>query len=240
LKRAEVQHELKLSEEQVNKWREGDHALDKQADEEIRPLRKIPDAEQRHTKWIDIVTKLTEKKRSLIQQVLSHEQRERLNQIRLQMLGDVYALSDPDVASKLSLSDEQKQKLAEIQKALEAKAAELRPRLWNLSQLERIRKGALFRGRVLSLLDKADGEALRLLSAEQKEEFQKIKGKKFELEESRGDFDEQEAQRLVRLIQAGMIAAGETTSAQPEKTAESAGQPTEGKGDDQPKAKGSN
>jgi len=53
-----------------------------------------------------------------------------------------------------------------------------------------------------------------------------------------GNFDEAEAQRLARLLQAGMITPGETTSALPEKPAESAGQPTEGKGDDHPKTDG--
>jgi preprotein translocase subunit SecD len=53
-----------------------------------------------------------------------------------------------------------------------------------------------------------------------------------------GDFDEQEAQRLVGLIQAGMIAAGETPSTQPQQPAESAGQATENKPDDQPKTGG--
>ncbi len=54
----------------------------------------------------------------------------------------------------------------------------------------------------------------------------------------RGNFDEAEAQRLVRLLQAGMIDAADTTSAPPENAEESAGQPTERKGDDQPQTDG--
>ncbi len=47
-----------------------------------------------------------------------------------------------------------------------------------------------------------------------------------------GRFDDEEIREMLRALQAGMVTAPDTTSAQPEKADESVGQETDRKGDD--------
>jgi len=188
LNRQEVQKELGLSEGQVRKWKEGIGQLAKQAQEGLAGWRTITDAQERRTKRDELLKQLGQKQRSLVQAILSKEQLERLSQIRIQILDALYALSDPEVARRLPLSDGQKEKLSEIQKAIEQETTKLREPLRNLSNLsqeEQSNKLAAFGKELRSILDKANEEALGLLSSEQKEEFEKIQGKKFKLEPRR-------------------------------------------------------
>lgn len=188
LNRGEVQKELGLSEEQVRKWKEGIGEVAKQAQEGLALWRTITGARERRTKRDELLKQLREKQRSLVQAILSKKQLERLNQVRVQRLGAVYALSDPWVTTRLPLTDGQKQKLSEIQKAIEQKTTKLREplrNLNNLSQEERDKKVAAFGKELRSILDKASEEALGLLTAEQKAELGKIQGKKFELQPRR-------------------------------------------------------
>jgi hypothetical protein len=114
--------------------------------------------------------------------ILEPQQRERLNQIRLQSEG-VRAFERTDVADKLGLSQAQREKIAKIQQEWQ-----FRPDQTWLHKLQEIPKegghevlaeireeGEKFRQKE----EKAKDDTLAVLSLEQKEQWEKMQGKKF-------------------------------------------------------------
>ena len=181
LRMEKVQQELKLSEEQVDKLRQIGEKLRAEMGEQWAGLREIEDRQQRRAKMTELGNQLDEKVRAQVREVLAREQMMRLYQIRLQVRGAVYGLNNRFVAGRLNLTDEQKQKAAELQKATQEQVSAAMSGLRDLSQEQRRAKMAELREQLRKIRDEANEKALGLLTGEQKEAFEKMKGEKIEL-----------------------------------------------------------
>lgn len=174
----QVQKELKLNEEQVGKVKEVGQKLAEEMRQQYAGLREIEDREKRMAKLTELSGQMDRKAMGQLRDVLSNEQRRRLFQIRTQVRGVVASLSQERTANRLKLTEEQKEKVAAIDKATQQKQREAFQGSADLSQEERRARFGEFR----KIRQKADEEALALLTAEQKDAFAKMQGEKFELQ----------------------------------------------------------
>jgi Spy/CpxP family protein refolding chaperone len=181
LRLEQVQKELKLSEDQVTKVNEISEKLRAEMSEQYAGLRDIENMQERRAKMTELSNQLDEKARGQLREVLSREQMMRLFQIRLQVRGTLDALNNRWIAGRLELTDEQQKKAAELDKATQDKISEAYAPLRDLSQEERREKMGELRDKTTKLREDAEKKALELLTAEQKEAFEKMKGEKFEL-----------------------------------------------------------
>ena len=185
LRREQIQKELKLSEEQVTKVGE----VGQKYREEMRPkwtaLREIEDREQRRAKMTELTEQSEEKSRNQLREVLAREQMIRLYQIRLQIRGPVYGLNHKFIAGRLKLTPEQREKAAQIQKDSQQKTREAFQGMRGLSQEERRQKMSEVREKLGKIRSDAAEQVLSVLTAQQKEQFEKLKGEKFELQRRR-------------------------------------------------------
>jgi len=181
LRLEQVQKELKLNEEQIGKVSEIGEKLREEMREQYAGLRDIQDMQERRAKMTELSNQFDGKARGELREVLSREQMMRLFQIRLQVRGTLDALNNRWIAGRLKLTDEQKKKAAELDKATQDKISEAYSSLRNLSQEERREKMAELRDKMTKLREEAEKKALGLLTAEQKEALEKMKGEKFEL-----------------------------------------------------------
>ena len=182
LRLEEVQKELKLSEENAAKVTEIREKLGGEMREKFTALREMDDREQRRKKATELSDEYDRKAREQLHAVLPREQMIRLYQIRLQVRPVMDGLANGYVAGKLELTDEQKTKLADLAKDEQAKRSELFSGMRDASEEQRREAFAKYRKNRAD----ADEKALGLLSAEQKEAFEKMKGEKFELPSRRG------------------------------------------------------
>lgn len=181
LRLEQVQKELKLSEDQVTKVNGISEKLREEMREQYVGLRDIENMQERRAKMTELSDQLDAKARGQLREVLSREQMMRLFQIRLQVRGNLDALNNRWIAGRLELTDEQKKKAADLDKATQDKITEAYSSLSNLSQEERREKMAELRENITKMRNEAEEKALGLLTAEQKEAFEKMKGEKFEL-----------------------------------------------------------
>ncbi len=178
LRSKQVQKELKLTEEQTGKVTEVSKKLMEEMRKQSAALQEITDREQRQAKRTELSNQLDRKAREQLRDVLSREQIMRLYQIRTQVRGVVATLGNEFVARRLKLTDEQKKKVAEIAQSTQQKQRELYAGLRGADQEARGKA----MGKLRELRQKADQEALAVLTAEQKEGFKKMQGEKFELQ----------------------------------------------------------
>lgn len=176
-----VRQELKVSDEQADKVRESSKKLWGEMSEQFGSLREIEDRQEQMEKYIELGDKLDEKARGVLGEILSGEQMIRLYQIRLQVRGPVYGLNHPWIANRLKLTEEQKKKAARLEKTTRQKTLKLFAGLRDLSRDERREKWTEIREKLGKIREAADKKALGLLTGEQKEAFEGLKGDKFEL-----------------------------------------------------------
>ena len=177
----QVQKELKLNEEQIGKVKKVVETLTAEMRKEYGALREIEDRQKRREKMTELGKQFDEKARGQLRDLLSEEQMMRLYQIRLQVRGAVYGLNNKWIAGRLKLTDDQKKKAAELEKATQEKIFGTFSGLRDLSREERREKMAELREKIRKIRSKAGEQALGLLNAEQKETFERIKGEKLEL-----------------------------------------------------------
>jgi Spy/CpxP family protein refolding chaperone len=169
LNQKSVQDELKLSDEQVKKAKE---LSDKQR-ESFGGLRDLGQ-EERRTKMQE-QAKATEK---TVGEILKPEQLKRVKQISLQQQG-ARALSIPEVATALNLTDEQKDKLKSIQEEARTGRGQ-RGQRGQRTEEER---------KKLEEARKATNEKLmNVLTAEQKTKLKELTGEPFKGEITRPQF----------------------------------------------------
>jgi len=178
----QVQEELKLNDEQKAKVKEISDKLRAEMREQYSGLREIEDDEKRRAKMAELRDQRDAKSREQLGEVLPREQLIRLYQIRLQVAGPVYGLNNGYVANRLKLTPEQKEKAAEIDKSSSEKAYELYRSLRGLSREEAGKKMAEMREKFGKIRDQAAEQAMGLLTAEQSEAYENLKGEKFELQ----------------------------------------------------------
>ena len=178
----QVQKELKLSDEvnaQVTELRE---KLGAEMREQLAALRNIEDRQQRRTKMTELSREFDGKAREPLRAVLSQEQMMRLYQIRMQVRPPADSLTNQWVAGRLQLTEEQQQQLAQIAKDAEAQQSELRGSIRDATEEQRTDVMQKLR----TIRSDADQKALGVLSAEQKDAFEQMKGEKIELPARRG------------------------------------------------------
>jgi Spy/CpxP family protein refolding chaperone len=178
----QVQKELKLSDEVAAKVRELRQKLGAEMREKFAGLREIEDREQRRAKMTELSDEFDRKAREQLREVLSREQMMRLYQIRMQVRPAVESLANRRVAGRLQLTEEQQQKLAQLSKDVQAKQSELLGGMRDATQEQRREMFEKLR----KIRSDADEQALGVLTAEQKEAFEKMKGAKIELPTRRG------------------------------------------------------
>lgn len=161
-----VQDELKLSGDQVKKVQE---LTEKQRDA-FRDFQNL-DQDERRKK----MQEMAQSNQKAIGTILKEGQLKRLKQITWQQQGSG-AFSDPDVASALKLTDEQKQKMRDIQQSA----------FGEMRDLGRDEEAQKKRQEILKTMnDKLQG----VLTAEQKEKLKELTGEPFKGEIRRPQFN---------------------------------------------------
>ena len=155
LRQEAVQEELGLSSEQKEKL--ASLAGNQQQRGGLGNLRDLSQ-EERQERMAEMRQQMEEAEKKMAA-VLTDEQRTRLKQIRLQTLG-VNALSDPEFAEELALSAEQREKLQQMQ--------------------GRIRQARQDGGSAENLRERFTNAVMDLLTPEQKEKLESLRGKKFD------------------------------------------------------------
>ena len=150
--------------------------------EQYSSARKIEDREKRFAKYAELRDQYDQKAREGLRDVLAREQMMRLYQIRMQVRAVVDSLENRYVARRLKLTDEQKEKLAKMNKDAQAKRSELFSGLRDASDEQRREAFEKYR----KLRTETGEQALGVLTAEQKKAFEDMKGEKIELPSRRG------------------------------------------------------
>ena len=174
----EVQKDLKLNEEQIAKVKKISEELSAARRKEYAGLREIEDRDKRRAKMTELAAKFDKDAGEKLAGLLAAEQMTRLAQIRLQTLPSLDALAGKDVADKLKLTDEQKAKLAQISKDMQAKRSELFASMRDASREKRTEAYQKYR----KMRTEADAKALEVLSIEQQKAFEEMKGTKIEIQ----------------------------------------------------------
>jgi Spy/CpxP family protein refolding chaperone len=177
-----VQKDLKLTPEQKDKL--------KAITEEFRANRRKQleslvgtTPEDRRAKLAELRAKARQNRedyKKKIDAVLLPEQRNRLGQIALQLGGPLSALVDEQVANALKLTDEQKKQIRAI-----AETAREKVRAALQDRRQPSAPQADLEAKASELRDQAVQQALGVLTPEQKESFEKMKGKDIPVERPR-------------------------------------------------------
>ena len=182
LGREQVQQEMNLSDEQTTKVQEIVENLGAEMQEQYSSLREIEDRDQQRARITELRDQSDQKVREQLGDVVEREQVMRLYQIRMQVRAVVDSLANRYVSGRLELTDGQKNKLNEINKAVGAKQSEVYATMRDASDEQRSEAFQKLR----KMRSEADTEALALLTAEQKAAFEEMKGEKIELQTRRG------------------------------------------------------
>jgi hypothetical protein len=118
-----VQKDLELIDDQVEKVNKIRQEMQQEMQDSYKTLSSVP-AEERQQKYYDLSVELSERTEKKLMDVLLPEQQDRLRQISLQMrLRNYYALgqqlTSEDLAKKLGISEEQKDRLLALQRELQ-------------------------------------------------------------------------------------------------------------------------
>lgn len=175
-----VQEELDLSDDQVAKVKEASDKIFAEMREKYSGLRDM-DRAARQAKMDELSKQTDEKGYEELKDVIEQEQFIRLLQVNLQIRGAVYGLGNERVAERLELSDNQKDNIAELDKATQAKTSKLYAGLADLSSEERRAKFGELREKMAKIRAAADKKAIATLKGDQKEAYEEMLGDKFEL-----------------------------------------------------------
>jgi Spy/CpxP family protein refolding chaperone len=175
-----VQDELKIDTDQKDKIREATQKVFEDFRDEFA---KIPTAKPEERD--EILKKLNEATEKAVKGALKEEQIKRLTQIQVQQKG-VDLFSEEKVAKDLKLSDEQKEKIKDIQKDLKKETDPLQPQRGggkpDLAKIQENRK------KIQSLEKEAMANATKTLNADQKKQLKEMQGEPFELKLDFGGF----------------------------------------------------
>jgi Spy/CpxP family protein refolding chaperone len=181
----EVQKELELVDDQKAQLKILGDELSQKLRKEYTGLRDIPQA-QRTAKFAEIQAKLkplNDEALKKVQEILLPNQWDRLNEISIQVRG-AEALGDEKVQKELGLSDDQKSKLTKIRDKARSDITALfqAPRDGNLDEDARRARFAEAREKVQGMIKAASDDAMNVLTAEQRDKFEKMKGAKIEIQ----------------------------------------------------------
>jgi len=186
LRSEQVQKELDLVDEQVDKLKEISETLQPEMRGRFAALRELG-PEERRQKIAELREKAksrAEEVRKKIDEVLLPHQRDRLKQIILQLRGHS-ALDDQEIAKELGITENQEEEIRRIRTKIQDRMRAMWEGLRSLGPEERRAKAAALREEVRKLRQEAVQQALGILTPEQTEKLEKMKGEKFELDRSR-------------------------------------------------------
>ena len=178
-----VQKELTISEDQKSKITEVAKESRPNFRELFSGLRDLNE-EERRAKFQEIREKgrkLAQEADKKIAKILTEKQNKRLGEIMFQARG-LIALADKELAGKLKISEDQQQKVKDLFEAQRGMQRELYSGLRDLPREERTKKFEELRKKGEDLRKETETAVLGVLSAEQKEAFEKMKGEKFEID----------------------------------------------------------
>jgi len=140
LRQKSVRHELKVSDNEYQK-------IHKYASEQWKKAKDLSTKSQKEQD--QRFHEMAKENEQFLEKTLTKEQHKRLNEITLQVAGLLYS-TRPDIAAKLKLTDDQKQKMKkyqdearhDLEKALEAKDSKERHK--NLSELHKVNRDRLY------------------------------------------------------------------------------------------------
>jgi Spy/CpxP family protein refolding chaperone len=176
----QVQKELDLLDEQkkdIQKLIDDSRAQMRDAFSGLRDLSR----EERREKFAEMREKMrsmNEKLQKELNEVLLPHQQDRLKQIALQLQGN-QALSNPEVAAKLGLSDKQKDQLAQVQEEGREKMREM-----FTSAREAGGDREAMREKFAQMREDLDKQIEGVLTADQKRKLEEMRGEPFELDRS--------------------------------------------------------
>jgi len=175
-----VQKELKLSEDQGKAINAIATQMRGDAMEIISGLQDLT-PEEREEELPNVMKMVSDSAKELqvqVDEILDDEQTARMGQLSLQRRG-VEALDDEKVGDALKLSDDQKKQLVTIQDEAGAKQEALIKELLGGDRNE-------LREKIQALRTETGDKALAVLTDEQREAFEKMKGAKFDFPRQRG------------------------------------------------------
>jgi len=179
----QVQKELELVPDQIAQLQ----GLRDKMREEFRDLfsgMRDMTPEEREKRMQEVRDKMqaaNEKLTKQIDEILLPHQKERLQQIRVQMLGD-RALGDAEVIKALGLTETQQKKLTEIGEKARAKMQEMFSGIRDLEPEQRREAFSNLREKMTQVREAAQKEAQAVLTAEQIEKLKKLRGEPFEFQ----------------------------------------------------------
>jgi hypothetical protein len=173
----QVQKELKVQKADIAKVKAISDKLRTEMRKQYTELRKIKDQTKRRAKYAELRAQYDSNSRKQIQTILSKEQMIRLYQIRMQNRAVTESLASKYVAKKLKLTDDQKTKAAKIGADSRTERYKIYRTMRNADEAKRAEASK----KLGEMRTEADKQALELLTDEQKKNFEKMKGKKFEL-----------------------------------------------------------
>ncbi len=177
-----VQKELSLNPEQSKAIGELATQMQAEAMEIFSGLQDLT-PEERQKELPNLMKMVTEKGKELqkkVDTILDAKQQGRMKELSLQRRG-VEALDDEEVVAALKFTDEQKQKLESLRDEVGKQAQELVQ-----SALNSGGDRQAIRGKMQALQKEFGEKALATLTPEQREQFEKMKGAKFEFPPQRG------------------------------------------------------
>lgn len=164
----DVQKELKLSDEQINKLKDAiGKVLEKYKADMANFQRMSPDEQQKKMKTF------SEENNKAILSVLDAKQKKRFKQIQWQVSGD-WSLQDPELQKELKLSDEQKKKLDGIFNEAQKKTQEL------------VKSRETSQEKYKALYVDAGKKANEVLTEEQQKNLKELKGPPFQFSALKG------------------------------------------------------
>lgn len=172
----QLQKELKIDDEQKEKIKTIAEEA-RSAGGGFRDFRDL--SEEERNKRFEEMRKRGEETNKKIEGLLKPEQLARLRGIYLQ-IGGTAALTDPEIAKELKLSDDTVKQIKTISEEIGKKRREIRGKMRDASDEERTK----LREESEKLGKEATEESLAQLSPEQKAQVEKMKGDKFELDRS--------------------------------------------------------
>jgi hypothetical protein len=172
LQHADVQKELKLSSQQMQKINQVVRAVREKYQQEFEKVRTLS-PEERRRKQTDLVKTVSQEIMSALTNVLEPGQAKRLEQIHLQQQG-LKAFADPKIEKALRFTDEQKTKLKTIRDDAAKEARALFRAGAQSNFQEALKKVEQVRGEAIA-------KSLALLTKEQKQLWQELIGAPFQV-----------------------------------------------------------
>lgn len=176
----QVQEELKLTDDQKGKLRVMGEKAMAEMRERFSGMRDLSE-EERRAKFAEMQKEGEQRNKQIeaqLKEVLTTEQSERLGQIRLQQQG-MMAVGTPDVAKALGITEEQKEKLQAAGQEIQEK---MRGMWQQVQDLEGEQRGQKMQQLSQEIGQAAEQKVKEILSTEQWETFQKMRGEPLKLE----------------------------------------------------------